>query len=183
MDRLRKMNWIGGYQDDLFHPDQNLEDARCAICFCIKAAPLILSCGHSFCGSCISAWTLTNKSCPICRKATQPDLADAKVGKETCLVIANATCICGYELKHSTTEQYKDHFVHDCLHGPRQVRHASVYCVSCLKDDPTLVPLECGHAYHEQCGNMNRSLQIPCFYCDVRKKGIQRRCKEALEKV
>jgi hypothetical protein len=47
-----------------------VNEAKCSICFELMVAPHALSCGHSFCGGCITAWMLKNPCCPVCRART-----------------------------------------------------------------------------------------------------------------
>ena len=47
-----------------------VNEAKCSICFELMVAPHALSCGHSFCGGCITAWMRKNPCCPVCRART-----------------------------------------------------------------------------------------------------------------
>ena len=41
---------------------------NCAICHDLMVNPHSLQCGHIYCGTCITAWTRTSCTCPVCRK-------------------------------------------------------------------------------------------------------------------
>ena len=61
-----------GYERILFidTPDNSLE---CAICQEIICDPVSgVTCGHSFCKSCMKKWTAEQKKCPTCRKKLSP---------------------------------------------------------------------------------------------------------------
>ena len=50
----------------------------CSICFLVRAAPHSVSCGHLFCGQCITTWLRKSPHCPLCRApggAAHPVLA------------------------------------------------------------------------------------------------------------
>ena len=47
-----------------------VNEAKCSICFELMVAPHALTCGHSFCGGCITSWMRKNPCCPVCRART-----------------------------------------------------------------------------------------------------------------
>ncbi|XP_056094547.1 E3 ubiquitin-protein ligase TRIM35-like [Rhinichthys klamathensis goyatoka] len=51
------------------------EDLSCPVCCCIFINPVLLSCSHSFCSSCIQrVWeNNTLKECPVCRRTSSND--------------------------------------------------------------------------------------------------------------
>lgn len=48
----------------------DLDELTCACCYSILHEPTTLTCGHTFCRSCIATWYLQSKqtSCPECRQ-------------------------------------------------------------------------------------------------------------------
>lgn len=46
------------------------DDLECSVCWGTLKNPISLQCGHSFCSACISQWTKSKPSCPVCRCPT-----------------------------------------------------------------------------------------------------------------
>ena len=51
-----------------------LEVLRCSICVDTVRGPVTLSCGHSFCRSCVLPWVQRERNCPECRQAASSRL-------------------------------------------------------------------------------------------------------------
>ncbi|KAL7845292.1 hypothetical protein AOLI_G00234840 [Acnodon oligacanthus] len=51
------------------------EDLLCPVCICIFTDPVVLSCGHSFCRTCLQrSWTeASGRLCPLCRRRSSKD--------------------------------------------------------------------------------------------------------------
>jgi hypothetical protein len=45
---------------------------KCSICFDVFREPITMTCGHSFCRSCLLSWHDRNRDCPICRQELSP---------------------------------------------------------------------------------------------------------------
>lgn len=43
------------------------QSTQCPICMETMVVPHALTCGHTFCGNCISGWVASKESCPTCR--------------------------------------------------------------------------------------------------------------------
>ena len=52
---------------DRFVDPQIVEAFVCTICRGIPFEPIITSCNHSFCSSCIRSWIRVSSACPVCR--------------------------------------------------------------------------------------------------------------------
>lgn len=57
------------------HPEKEVqkEDYSCPICLSLLCDPVVLSCTHRFCWSCLSRSSERMQSCPVCRKNQQLD--------------------------------------------------------------------------------------------------------------
>jgi len=53
----------------------DITKAMCAICLDTVSSwnPIITSCKHLFCGSCVKPWVEEKHSCPLCREAVEPN--------------------------------------------------------------------------------------------------------------
>ncbi|KAL6482051.1 hypothetical protein MHYP_G00101310 [Metynnis hypsauchen] len=51
------------------------QDLLCPVCLCIFSDPVLLSCGHSFCRTCLQqSWTKSSeRMCPVCRRRSSKD--------------------------------------------------------------------------------------------------------------
>lgn len=50
-----------------------MDDNTCSICYDKSVDISLITCGHKFCHKCIGKWMDKNNTCPICRKATDPE--------------------------------------------------------------------------------------------------------------
>ena len=65
------LNKYGGFYFKLNKEELN-PILSCPICFSYFAKPILTSCGHSFCFSCILQHLETSSCCPICRNEVDP---------------------------------------------------------------------------------------------------------------
>jgi Ring finger domain len=74
---------------------------ECPICMDDVTAPVITTCGHVFCRSCIENWLLNNEpaQCPLCRAAiSKQTLVDAPEDAQAQPLSVKAVCyeLCGH---------------------------------------------------------------------------------------
>ncbi|KAG9262746.1 tripartite motif-containing protein 35-like [Astyanax mexicanus] len=110
------------------------QDLSCPICYEVYNDPVVPSCGHSFCRTCLQrSWTLSSeRECPICRRRSSredppPDLALRKA--------------CESYLQQKKEEGSRSQDVLCFLHSEK----LSMFCV----DDEKLVCGKCVTQYHQ----------------------------------
>ncbi|XP_049325467.1 zinc-binding protein A33-like [Astyanax mexicanus] len=110
------------------------QDLSCPICYEVYNDPVVPSCGHSFCRTCLQrSWTLSSeRECPICRRCSSredppPDLALRKA--------------CESYLQQKKEEGSRSQDVLCFLHSEK----LSMFCV----DDEKLVCGKCVTQYHQ----------------------------------
>ncbi|XP_077286118.1 E3 ubiquitin-protein ligase RNFT1-like [Arctopsyche grandis] len=52
---------------------------KCSVCLEDFENPVLLSCHHVFCSTCITQWAIKNKTCPLCRTTMVEDLAPRNI--------------------------------------------------------------------------------------------------------
>ncbi|KAI7696115.1 E3 ubiquitin-protein ligase NRDP1 [Sarcoptes scabiei] len=123
-----------GFDTDLFDENDLNEELICSICACVLEKPLMSSCDHIFCGTCITKWLRNHDSCPIDRSALRVGML-----RKAPRIIINLINKLKLHCPHRATgckelisvEQYYNH-VRDCDFHPNRFITCDKYCLRTL---------------------------------------------------
>nr|XP_020466119.1 nuclear factor 7, brain-like isoform X2 [Monopterus albus] len=84
------------------------EDLTCPVCCDIFTDPVLLSCSHSFCRSCLKrCWDTGLRECPVCRKRASKSSPPCNLAlKNVCEALLQPICV--------VCQSSKLHKIHDC---------------------------------------------------------------------
>jgi len=81
--------------ENIFIKSEFLEILSCSICQNVYIDPKRISCGHTFCSSCIVLWLKTKNNCPLCRKKVNKNGIDKDIIADK--IIHQLEVKCGYK--------------------------------------------------------------------------------------
>jgi hypothetical protein len=64
-------------KENSIHPYYDRVVEECTVCL-DRETDITLQCGHHFCEKCISAWTVKEDTCPMCREIIKEKYVEAK---------------------------------------------------------------------------------------------------------